>query len=91
MPWGTWIVNGTGALLLGLLTGLAQHGHLSPVAEAATTTGFCGAFTTFSTFTVETVRLVQDDALGAAARYLGTSVLVGLAAAGVGIAVGLAA
>ena len=91
MPWGTWVVNVTGSLLLGLLTGLAQHGHLSPVAQAVTATGFCGAFTTFSTFTVEAVRLVQDDALGTAARYLGTSVLVGLAAAGVGIALGLAA
>lgn len=91
LPWGTWVVNVTGSLVLGVLTGLAQQGHLSPVAQAATATGFCGAFTTFSTFTVEAVRLVQDADVGAAARYLGTSVLVGLVAAGVGIAVGLAA
>ena len=90
LPWGTFAINVTGSLLLGLLTGLAATGHLPDLAKALVATGFCGAYTTFSTFTFETVRLVEDGRLLEAAGNVLASVAVGLAAAGVGLAIGLA-
>ncbi len=90
LPWGTFIVNMSGSLLLGILTGLGLNGHLGPVPEALAVTGFCGAYTTFSTFTVETMRLVEEgDYLEAAYNSLG-SIAVGLIAAAAGLALGLA-
>ena len=89
LPWGTFIVNMSGSLLLGILTGLGLNGHLGPVPEALAATGFCGAYTTFSTFTYETVRLVEDGDLLEAATNVAVSVAGGLAAAAAGVAVGL--
>ena len=67
-PWGTFVVNVVGALLLGLVTGLALGGHLGDVGKQVAGTGFCGAFTTFSTFTFETTRLAEEGAWGEAAK-----------------------
>lgn len=89
LPWGTFAINVTGSLLLGVLVGLGLAGHLPSLIDAGVGTGFCGAFTTFSTFTFETVRLVEDGELRQAAAYLGGSVAVGLAAAAAGVALGL--
>jgi fluoride exporter len=90
LPWGTLAINLSGSLLLGFLTGLTLAGHLPPAAKALLGTGFCGAYTTYSTFTFETVRLVENGRyLGAAGNVL-VSVLAGLAAAAAGLAVGLA-
>lgn len=81
-PWGTLAVNGAGSLLLGLLVGLADADpRLPPAAKALVGTGFCGAFTTFSTFSVETVRMPPSLALLNTAANLTISV----AAAGVGL------
>jgi fluoride exporter len=89
-PWGTLVINLSGSLLLGFLTGLTLAGHLPPAAKALLGTGFCGAYTTYSTFTFETVRLAENGRyLGAAGNVL-VSVLAGLAAAAAGLAVGLA-
>lgn len=90
MPWGTLSINVAGALILGVLAGLDLNGHLPSLVDAAAGTGFCGAFTTFSTFTVEAVRLVEDGELRQGLSYLGVSVVVGLAAAAAGLAIGLA-
>ena len=61
IPWGTLAVNVVGSFLLGLLVALSLEGHLVPRAwRLPLTTGFLGAFTTFSTFSVETVRLLQQ-------------------------------
>jgi CrcB protein len=89
LPWGTFVVNITGAFVLGLLTGLALSHHLSTVAKALLGTGFCGAYTTFSTFTFETVRLVEDGRLFEATMNVMGSVVVGLLGAAAGLALGL--
>lgn len=90
LPWGTFFVNLSGSLLLGLLIALSLKGHLSGPAKALLATGFCGAYTTFSTFTFETVRLVQDGRMLHAATNAAASAAVGLAAAAAGFALGLA-
>ncbi len=91
LPWGTFLINVTGSLLLGFLTGLVLGHRLSSVPKALLGTGFCGAYTTFSTFTYETLRLVEDGELLQAALNIAASVVVGLAAAAAGVALGLAA
>jgi CrcB protein len=91
LPWGTFLINVTGSLLLGLLTGLVLTHHLGSVPKALVGTGFCGAYTTFSTFTYETLRLVEEGELRQAALNVAASVVIGLAAATAGVAVGLAA
>lgn len=86
-PAGTVVVNVTGSLLIGLLTGAALFHGLGPTWLAVAATGFCGGYTTFSTATVETVRLVQaEEWRWAVLNALGTLVAcVAAAAAGVGL------
>lgn len=90
LPWGTFAINVSGALLFGLLTGLASAGHLPTFDKTLFGTGFCGAFTTFSTFSYETMVLVEDGRLLEALGNMAGSLAVGLAAAGAGLAIGLA-
>ena len=85
-PWGTLAVNLTGCLLLGLLTGLGRHHGLDPTTRTILGTGGLGAYTTFSTFSVETVRLAEEGALGQAGANVAASSLLGLAAAVAGLA-----
>ena len=59
-PWGTYAVNVLGSTLFGLLVGLQHDGHLAVRTLTVFGTGFCGAFTTFSTHAVETVLLGED-------------------------------
>ena len=89
LPWGTLVINLTGSLLLGFLTGLALGHHLPAVPKALLATGFCGAYTTFSTFTYETVRLLEDGRLGEAGVNVAGSVVVGFGAAAAGLALGM--
>ncbi|MCA1842215.1 MAG: fluoride efflux transporter CrcB [Actinobacteria bacterium] len=86
-PWGTFLVNASGSFLLGLLTGLGLYHGLGDVPKTVAGTGFCGSFTTFSTFSYETVRLLEDGALFEAVANMSASVGVGLAAAALGMAV----
>lgn len=90
LPVGTAIVNASGSALFGLLSGLALAHHVGPNVVALVGTGFCGAFTTFSTFTFEAVRLIEEGELIPAAITVVGSLVVGLLAAGAGVAVGLA-
>jgi CrcB protein len=82
-PWGTWTVNILGSLLLGLLVGWATTRGDPPLWHVALTSGFCGAFTTFSTFMFETLGLLEERAWAEAGLNL-ASLLVGVAAAAVG-------
>jgi CrcB protein len=81
-PWGTLIVNVVGSLVLGVVVGLpADHAVL-----ALAGTGFCGALTTYSTFSYETLRLTQEGARFYALANIVMSVVAGLAAAYAGVA-----
>jgi fluoride exporter len=81
-PWGTMTANLTGCLVLGFL--VAAAAVLPPAVEATLGTGFCGALTTYSTFSYETLRLLEDGARFYAVAYLGASLLGGSGAAGLG-------
>jgi CrcB protein len=88
-PWGTFVVNMTGCLLLGALTGLGLHHGLGDTTRTIVGTGGLGAYTTFSTLSFETVRLAEEGAVDRAFLNAAGSLLVGLAAAAAGL--GLAA
>jgi CrcB protein len=90
LPWGTFAINVSGSLLLGVLTGLALGKHLPLIDKDFLGTGFCGAYTTFSTFTFETIRLLEDGRILDALANVVVSVAVGLGAAAAGLAIGLA-
>jgi len=65
-PLGTFVVNVTGSLLLGVLTGLVLYHAFPKTPKVVLGTAFCGAYTTFSTFSLETVRLLEEGALAEA-------------------------
>jgi CrcB protein len=89
-PWGTFVINITGSFLLGVITGAALYHGLGPVSKAAIGTGFCGAYTTFSTFSYETVRLLEEGSVAEASINVLASVVAGLLAAAAGIALAAA-
>ncbi|WP_327071037.1 fluoride efflux transporter CrcB [Kitasatospora sp. NBC_01302] len=85
-PWGTFLINVSGAFVLGAVTG-AGHAHGLPGdAVLLLGTGVCGALTTFSTFTFETVRLLEEGSLAEAGLNVVGSLAVGLPAAAAGYA-----
>ncbi|MFE1175581.1 fluoride efflux transporter CrcB [Streptomyces sp. NPDC058773] len=85
-PWGTFTVNAAGSLILGLLTGAVAAGAAGSHLQLLLGTGLCGALTTYSTFSYETLRLAADGARGAAAVNVLGSIAAGLAAAFAGAA-----
>ncbi|MCQ8189834.1 fluoride efflux transporter CrcB [Streptomyces rugosispiralis] len=87
-PWGTFLVNVVGCLVLGLLTGAAAEGAASQRLQLLLGTGLCGALTTYSTFSYETLRLTEEGARLFAVANVGLSLVVGVGAAfaGVGLA-----
>ena len=87
-PSGTFVINVIGSAVLGVLTGLAlQHG-ISSDTRSVLGTGFCGAYTTFSTAMYETVELALQNERPAAIWYVAGSVVAGIAVAAIGFAVG---
>lgn len=85
-PWGTFTVNVLGSLILGIIAGAATAGGASLQVQLALGTGFCGALTTYSTFSYETLRLLEDDARLFAAANVVASIVAGLGAAFLGVA-----
>ncbi len=83
-PLGTFAVNVSGALVLGLLTGLALSGEALIIAGTAT----IGSFTTFSTWMLESQRLAEDGEAGTAALNLTLSVVAGVGAVAIGRLIG---
>jgi fluoride exporter len=92
-PWGTLAVNLSGSWALGLLAGSVALGALPADAAVVLGTGFLGAYTTFSTWMVESLRLIERGAGGAALVNLLGSWAAGTAAAALGwwLALGLGA
>ncbi len=80
IPWGTFTVNVAACLVLGLVTGAAADARVA----ALIGTGFCGALSTYSTFSFETMRLGERGERARAAIYLASSLVAGFAAAAVG-------
>lgn len=81
-PWGTLFVNVAGSAVIGVfatMTGVDGRLLVSPEARIFVMAGFCGGFTTFSTFSLETLRLVQDRQWMAASMNVAGSVVLCLA------------
>jgi CrcB protein len=86
-PAGTLLVNISGCLLLGFLIHYAlATPAITPEVRALLTTGLCGGYTTFSTFSYETVALIQDGDWRRAILYVGLSVVGSILAVMLGIA-----
>ena len=85
-PFGTFIVNITGCFLIGLIYGMSERGTLlSPGWKMFLTAGFCGGFTTFSTFANENLALLRDGDFFHFLLYTGLSVFLGITATFFGI------
>ena len=90
-PWGTLAVNVAGSLLIGLYASLSEpDGRLQPgpVQRQFVMAGFCGGFTTFSIFSLETLLLAGRGAFGLAGTFVVASVVLWLAAAWTGYRIG---
>jgi CrcB protein len=90
-PWGTFTVNVVGSFLIGLLATLADEiGSIGPQGRVFLVVGVIGGFTTFSSFSLETLRLAEQHELLPAALNLLGNLILGLGAAVFGIAAGRA-
>jgi len=80
-PWGTFVVNMIGCFLIGIIFGLSERTNLiSPEWRIFLTIGFCGGFTTFSTFSNDTFILIQDKEWFQMILYTSLSFFLGLVA-----------
>jgi CrcB protein len=88
-PWGTFVINVSGSFLLGLaFTLLTERYRIDPWLRSGLTIGFLGAYTTFSTLSLETYRLLEDGAYGLAFANAAGSLTAGLLALYVGVVLG---
>jgi CrcB protein len=87
-PWGTLLINIVGSFVIsffGVLTGAAHRFALPYEARIFVTVGLCGGFTTFSSFSLQTVELARAGQPGRAAAYVAASVIICLAACAFGV------
>lgn len=85
-PWATLAANLTGCFLIGLFYGLSARLNLSNEVRLLLTTGLCGGFTTFSTFSYESLQLLRQGGYGYFALYVGASIALGILLALCGVA-----
>ena len=88
-PWGTLLINVLGSLILGFVATLALEHQLSETMRLAIAVGFCGAFTTFSTFELEVMNALLEGRFFMAAAYVTSSLVLGLLAVFLGRALAL--
>lgn len=86
-PLGTVVINITGSLFLGVLAGMVLFHDQSSTWQTVLGTGFCGGYTTFSTASFETVRLIQQRRRGLALLNALVSLVLSVAACALGLAV----
>ena len=90
-PWGTFAVNVSGAFVLGFVfTVMTEQFTVAPWIRGAVTIGLLGAYTTFSTLSFESYRLLEDGAIGIAAANMFGSLAAGLGAVYLGVITGRA-
>lgn len=88
-PFGTLVVNVVACFVLGVVVGLADHKQLMSVdSRIFWAVGFCGGFSTFSTFSYEAVLLIHQPAIGSGILYIVASVVLCVVATILGIVVG---
>ena len=87
-PWGTFAVNVTGSLAIGLVMTLLLARGADPAYRLLLVTGFLGGYTTFSAFSFEALTLLEARRWDAAAFYVIGSVVLGLVATGLGLVLG---
>lgn len=83
-PLGTFIVNLIGCFLIGMLIAYFQKNNNDSM-KLLLITGFCGGFTTFSSFTAESIELMQNNQISVSLLYIGASICIGLLATWAGI------
>jgi CrcB protein len=88
IPYGTLIINISGAFVIGLLSALAARQLLSSQLQAILATGFLGGYTTFSTMNWENFQLAREGQIHLSMLYLRGSILLGLGAAAAGLFLG---
>lgn len=77
-PLATFVVNILGCLIIGIVFGYTQQGNINPALRLLLATGICGGFTTFSTFSAETLLLLRDGNILLAMLYVGGSLSAGI-------------
>jgi CrcB protein len=85
-PLATVLINITGSFIIGVLAGVVLFGGQSSAWQTVLGTGFCGGYTTFSTASFETVRLIQQGRRGLALLNAVISLVLSVAACGLGLA-----
>lgn len=90
-PAGTLVVNVTGCFLIGIIAQHYMNTQAHPAMRTMLITGFCGGYTTFSAFSLETAGLVQGGEYGRAASYMMLSLILSIAATFAGFAAARAA
>lgn len=85
-PFGTFVANIIGCFIIGIVYAISEKGNLmSPEWRIFLTVGFCGGFTTFSTFAYDNLNLLKDNSIGYLLLNAGGSLLLGVAAVYLGI------